>query len=182
MNTQELLDYINARTTVVVQPTNRKEKYPGIVEYTVGILKKTGPAFAQINNLSFLVLNEGVVAGPRTYEQNVVDEEGTLLHSAGDPVLDASGNQIVIAPEDAEQAWIPGEPPADPEFKEQAQTWLDANLPSVIKYFDIQSVDEDQKVAFVRAIKSVSGVTSWTDIFVWVEGGTVSYAEITEPA
>jgi hypothetical protein len=34
----------------------------------------------------------------------------------GDPVLDASGNQIVIAPEDAEQAWIPGEPPADPEF------------------------------------------------------------------
>jgi len=169
MNTQELLDYINARTTVVVQPTNRKEKYPGIVEYTVGILKKTGPAFAQINNLSFLVLNEGVVAGPQ------VDENG-------DPVLDASGNQIVIAPEDAEQAWIPGEPPADPEFKEQAQTWLEANLPSVIKYFEIQSVDEDQECAFVRAVKNVSGVVSWTDIFVWVEGGTVSYAEITEPA
>jgi hypothetical protein len=169
MNTTELLDYISARTTIVVQPTNRKEKYPGIVEYTVGILKKTGPGFAQINNLSFLVLNEGVVAGPQ------VDENG-------DPVLDASGNQIVIAPEDAEQAWIPGEPPADPVFRDQAVTWLEANLPSVIKYFEIQSVDEDQKVAFVRAIKSISGVTSWTDIFVWVEGGTVSYAEITEPA
>ena len=181
MNTTELLDYISARTTIVVQPTNRKEKYPGIVEYTVGILKKTGPGFAQINNLSFLVLNEGVVAGPQTYANDVFDdsEPPVLIHAAGDPVLDGEGNQIVIAPEDAEQAWIPGEPPADPVFRDQAVAWLASALPAAYVRFDVESTDEAEKTLVVKAVKVIDATTcSEVRVIAWQDGGAPQWREI----
>jgi hypothetical protein len=78
----------------------------GVNKYVATILATTGLDKAQEQNKTFYVVNEGVVAGPQTYATDVLDVDGvTVLHSAGDPVLDENGEQIVIAEEDAEKAF-----------------------------------------------------------------------------
>ena len=56
----------------------------------------------------FRVMNLGVVAGPQVYAQDVTEtdeetEEVTVVHAAGDPILDDEGNPVVYPDEYAER-------------------------------------------------------------------------------
>jgi len=53
----------------------------------------------------YTVVNAGKVAGPQFYEADVLDETGAVLHAAGDPILDANGDQVVLSALEAENAY-----------------------------------------------------------------------------
>lgn len=105
MNKSELLAQL-ALEVEEVSDVRLLESQPGNIKYYVAlVLKQDGFAVVKQDKIGFFVKNEGVVAGPQTYAADVLAEDGALLHSAGDPVLDDQGDQVVIAEADAEKAW-----------------------------------------------------------------------------
>jgi len=101
----ELLALLEQDAADIVSVT-QKMQAGAYREYLVKYYDIAGLGKRQSGVLHLTTKNEGVVAGPQTYPETVLDEDGvTVLHQMGDPILDASGNQIVIADEDAEIAW-----------------------------------------------------------------------------
>ncbi len=120
MNRQELIDLLNVQCVAVFEdqdnePLNARDvvNVPGVAEVrSIPTIQIRGVDKTQGVSVIYRVLNPGKVAGPQVYAEDVLDEDGiTVLHAAGDPVLDEDGNQVVLSEAEAEQAtFVSGQP------------------------------------------------------------------------
>jgi hypothetical protein len=109
MNTAELLADLQTKC-VWVGTMQRQQGSPvgPVEEWTVPVIQIQGEGtYSKPTAFRFTVLNNGVVAGPQTYAADVLDMDGvTVLHAAGDPVLDENGDQVVVPPQAAETVLV----------------------------------------------------------------------------
>jgi hypothetical protein len=183
----ELLAQIELKAVrLIVGPHNPKTNGE-LTEWQVLVVEQTGDQEASPKRHTFTVINEGVVAGPQVdAEGNPIYEQVPVLDGNGDPVLDENGeptytdgDQVVIAPEDAEQAWFNSTPPDRPVFREQGVTWLKANLPAAYVRFEVERVDEADTYLIVKALKVIDGTTATeVRVIAWRDGGAPQWREI----
>jgi len=186
VNIQELVADLETKS-VWVGTAQRKagsDVYPLPENWTIPVIPYKANAeglYPPPTAFRFTVLNRGVVAGPQTYAQDVYDVDGTtILHNAGDPVLDEQGNPVVIAPEDAETVLVERELDKEPVLFAQVQTYLNTLVPGTYIRVEAESVDEGDMYGFAKAWK----ITSATEcqevrLIVWKDQGQpVAYREI----
>jgi hypothetical protein len=120
MNKAELLAELGEACQHVYLPPTLKADHGICKVYQVQTEQVEGLDKIRGVTVTFKVFNEGVVAGPQAYAQDVVDEEGTVIHAAGDPILDEEGEQVVIDAQNAEAAFYMDNRPTLPRDKNEA--------------------------------------------------------------
>lgn len=119
-----------------------------------------------MRSYQYTVVNAGKVAGPQFYEADVRDENGNIVHAAGDPILDSDGNQVTLSAFEAENAY-----PAQP-----------IDLPVGDALLAVQYLESLKANGTVNAYEYESGRSDLGHFFakVWVENqdGTESEQRI----
>jgi len=172
MNRAELIADLQTKCVWVGTPQKKPNSAnaPLPEQWIVQVLEyqpNSDTLFKGLSGVEFNLLNPGVVAGPQ------VDE-------SGNPVLDGEGNQIVIAPEDAETVLVQRKAESSPVLLPQVRTFLDTLVPTPYIRCEVESIDEESMYAFVKAWKVIDGTTAQeVRLILWKnEGQPPAYREL----